>query len=188
MSQETGMIADLIATFGAVFAVISLIVYILDAIGTFRYLKVRGYANAWLGFIPIVNIYATVDATYGNVDKISLYGLQLPAIIVKLYPLILGGLSAVFMNIPFIQGIAGIVIFVAQTAIMVMVLKDMMYRIGQEISTGFAILAVVITVIGAIKIISACKGLRDGEYDYTMDSGTLDSQDGSGPLSGIGKK
>ncbi len=188
MDEETSLVLGLLATFGAVFAVIGLIFYLFDAIARFKYLKVRGYASAWLGFIPIANVYATVEATYGRAEQISVYGLKLPSILVKLFPLILGGISAVLSAIPFINSIAGLVTIVIQVAVMVMIYKDMMYRIDQEVSTGFAVLASIITIVGSIKMISACSGLGDGEYDYARDSRDLSSQDGSGPLSGIGKK
>ena len=47
-----------------VMLLVSLVFYLVVAVGRFKYLQVRGYQNAWMAFIPIANHYACVEATY----------------------------------------------------------------------------------------------------------------------------
>ena len=51
-----------------------------------------------------------------------------------------------------------------------------MSRIDKEVSTGFAIIANVIPIIASIKLMMSCKGLSDGQYDYSKDMHPLESQ------------
>ena len=156
--------------------VICLVVYLVDAIGRFKYLKARNYTNAWFAFIPYLNVYGTVDATYGNVEKIKILGVELPAIVVKLYPLILTAFSVITSNIEFLSGFGSLVVTVLTVAIGVVVFKDVMERIEQPVSTGFAVLANIITIVGSIKLLADASKLQDGQYDYTTDARMLASQ------------
>ena len=51
-------------------------------------------------------------------------------------------------------------------------------RIGTEISLAFSVLANIIPIVGSIKLLTSCKGLMDGQYDYKTDLRTLQSQSG----------
>ena len=155
---------------------VCLVVYLIDAIGRFKYLKARNYTNAWFAFIPYLNVYGTVEATYGNVEKIKVLGIELPAIVVKLYPLILTAFSVVTTNIEFLSGIGSLIVTVVTVAVGVVVFKDVMERIEQPVSTGFAVLANIITIVGSIKLLVDASKLQDGQYDYTTDTRALASQ------------
>ena len=161
-----------------VLIIIGFIFYIVDAIARVKYLRVRGYKASWMAFIPILNIYACIVATYGNVEKINLYGVSLPAICVKLYPVIFIVIGAIVTQIPAISGICSTIIYICEVIIGVMILRDMFERIGTEISLAFSILANIIPIVGSIKLITSCKGLMDGQYDYKTDLRTLQSQSG----------
>ena len=165
-----------LGSFFMMFAVIFIALYLLDAIATFKYLKVRGYENAWMAFIPIVNTYASVDATYGNVDTIKVLGIQLPAIVVKLYPLIFSVLSGVCSRIPTVGSALATIISVATIVLAVVVFIDMMERINTEVTVGFAVLANIIAIIAPIKILMSCSGLQPGQFDYKTDMRVLKSQ------------
>ncbi|MCR5402301.1 MAG: hypothetical protein K6E91_00565 [Butyrivibrio sp.] len=161
-----------------VLIIIGLIFYIVDAIARVKYLRIRGYKASWMAFIPILNIYASVDATYGNVEKINLYGVSLPAIVVKLYPLIFSVITAIVTRIPAISSIGTTIVYICEVIIGIMILKDMLERIGTDISIAFSVLANVIPIIGSIKLLTSCKGLKDCQFDYTTDLRVLQSQSG----------
>ena len=156
--------------------IIVLVLYLVDAIARFKYLKIRGYVNAWMAFIPILNVYACVDATYGNVEKISVFGISLPAMIVKLYPLIISVLAGIISRIPNVGGISS-ALSIVSLAVGIAVFIDMQERLQQEVSLGFAILANIIAVIAPIKLLISCKGLNPGAFDYTTDQRVLKSQE-----------
>ena len=188
-NMNWGAVIGILAALGLVVFIIVLVLYLVDALARFKYLKVRNYANAWMAFIPIANIYSTVEATYGAEDKINVYGLWVPSVLIKLYPLVLGVAASILVNIPFIGGIIGTLVYVAQVALGVMILRDMMERVGKDISVGLAIVACIIPIVASIIILSSCSGMSDGQYDYMSDSRILNSQaDMNGPLSGLGKK
>ncbi len=178
--MEMEQLLGFMVSFLLVFAIIGLILYLVDAIATFKYLKVRGYANAWMAFIPFCNTYATVEATYGNVEKIKLFGIELPAIVVKLYPVILAAVSGVATYIPKISGALTTIVSVLTIAVGVAIFIDVMERLSDEVSVGFAILANIITIIVPIKILTTCNKLQPGQFDYHTDMRVLKSQMTSG--------
>ncbi len=162
--------------------IIGLILYLIDAIGIYKYLKARNYANAWFAFIPFLNTYAKVEATYGNVDKIKAFGIALPAIVVKLYPLILVVFSAITSQISAIASICSLITTVLTVACGTVVFKDVMERIERPVSTGFAVFANIISIVGSIKLLADASSLNPGQYDYTTDTRVLASQaDAQGP-------
>jgi hypothetical protein len=173
---------------GAVFAflmaiiipllIIGFVFYLVDAIARFKYLKIRGYTSAWMAFIPLLNVYSCVDATYGNVDKIKIFGIELPAIVVKLYPVIVSVLTGIISNIPKVGGLSTIV-WIIQIAFGVAVFIDMQERLGKEVSTGFAIVANIIAIIAPIKLLMSCSGIGIGAFDYSTDQRVLKSQAGT---------
>ena len=163
--------------------------YAVDAIARYKYLKVRGYQNAWMGIIPFANIWATVEATYGNVEKVRVYGWDAPSIVVKLWPVITCGLSAICTRIPGIGGTLSTVIAILNIAVMVQIFRDSMERLDDPQSTGFSILAVVIGIIGSIKLLSGAGKFLPGSKDYMTDSNVLASQSAeSGTLSFLNGK
>ena len=188
MDSDFGAVMAVLGAFLGVIVILVVIFYLVDAIARFKYLKVRKYANTWMAFIPIANIFSTVEATYGNVEKISLYGLILPAVLLKLYGLILGAAAGILANIPYVGSIAGTVVSVASIAIGVQVFRDMMQRLDNDSSIALAIVANIIPIVGAIVLLSACKDKADGQYDYATDTRELTSQtETNGPLSGFNK-
>lgn len=175
--QALGLFAVL-GSMLVVLAIIGFIFYIVDAIARMKYLRIRGYKGVWMAFIPILNIYACVDATYGNVEKINLYGVSLPAMCVKLYPVIVAVLAGIVSRIPAISGVGSTILYIIQIVIGVMVLMDMMERIDHNVSIAFSVIANLIPIVASIKLLVACKGLKDGQYDYTSDLRVLKSQSG----------
>ncbi|MCR4744638.1 MAG: hypothetical protein K5894_05330 [Lachnospiraceae bacterium] len=160
-----------------VFAVfIALIIYIISAIATFKYLKVRNYKNAWMAFIPYANHYAAVEATYGDVEKIKLFGLEVPSVVVKLFPIIVSAASGIISQIPGAGSSLSSLVWLLQIAVSVVIYRDQFYRIRKEISLGFAIFANLFTIVGIIYLLVSCSGLREGQYDYATDTEVLESQ------------
>ncbi len=157
--------------------IIALVIYLVNAIARFKYLKIRGYANAWMAFIPILDVYSCVDATYGNVEKIKIFGISLPAMLVKLYPLIISVCAGIISRIPNIGGISSI-LSILSLALSIAVFIDMQERLQQEVSVGFAVLANIIAIIAPIKLLISCKGIAPGAFDYVTDQRILKSQDG----------
>ena len=63
--------------------IVSLALYFVAAFARYRYLRIRSYENAWMAFIPIANIWALVEATYGRRERINIYGWDAPALVLK---------------------------------------------------------------------------------------------------------
>ncbi len=163
--------------------------YLLDAFARFKYLKVRGYRNSFLAFIPFANIWASVEATYGNCKEINLYGWRAPAIIVKLWGIIFYAFTVAAGKIPIVGRVLVMVLFAMNIAVMVQVYKDMMERLGKEEGLFAAVIAVVLNFISSYKVIGATGRFQDGELDYKSDDRRLKSQGISqGPLSFVNGK
>ena len=101
-----GFIAAIAGVF-AVAAVIGIILYLIASIARYRYLRIRSYENAWMAFIPIVNIWAVVEATYGRRERINIYGWDAPATVLKLWPIVTYALALVINVIPMMYNRAG---------------------------------------------------------------------------------
>ena len=170
--------------FVVVMALISIAFYVVVAIGRFKYLQVRGYQNAWMAFIPIANHYACVEATYGPVNYINLYGWRAPSVVLKLWTVITYALSFVVSYIPFVGFILSIALTVLNVAVLVQIFKDEMERLEEPQTTGFAVLANIISIIAGIKLLTASGKFVPGSQNWTMDQRILTSQTVlDGPLS-----
>ena len=69
-------------------SIVSLVLYFIAAFARYKYLRIRSYENAWMAFVPIVNIWAIVEATYGKKERINIYGWDAPAVVLKLWPIV----------------------------------------------------------------------------------------------------
>lgn len=174
--DNDAFVLKILATVGIGLLAVVFLLYLLDAISRFRFLKVRNYQGAWIAFIPIANVYGTVEAVYGNRDTIKVYGTELPAILVKLFPLVASAVTAVASIIPGNAGKLGSLIWLVQVALFAMIYRDMMFRLRKEVSQGFAVAATLIPIIGSIYLIASCSGLESGEYDYQSAEEELQSQ------------
>ena len=164
------------AIVGVIAFIIVVAIYLVDAIGRFKYLKARNYQNAWFAFIPFLSNYGVVEATYGKVEKVKIWGVELPIIVVELYPLIIAVLSGITSRINYIGGVCGTVLSVVSILISIAVFKDIMERIERPVTTGFAVLANIIAIVGAIKLLIDASSTTPGQYDYTTDTRVLQSQ------------
>ena len=50
--MDDSQVLTVLGGFAVFFLIIGLVLYLLDAISTFKYLKVRGYESSWMAFIP----------------------------------------------------------------------------------------------------------------------------------------
>ena len=158
--------------------------YLVDAIARYKYLKVRNYTNAWMGFIPVANIYACVEATYGPVNFINLYGWRAPATLIKLWGLVTYALTFVCNQIPYVGGVLSLVITVINVAVLVQIFMDMMERLDDPQTTGFAILANIISIIASVKLLTTAGSRVPGSQNWQADPRVLSSQKVlNGPLS-----
>ena len=170
--------------FLVVLFIIAVAVYLVDAIGRYKYLKVRNYQNAWMGFIPFANIYACVEATYGPCNLINLYGWRAPASILKLWAVIVAVLTYVVNLIPHVGSVLALVVTVLNIAFLVQLFKDMLERLDDPQTTGFAILANIITIIASIKLLASSSAHAPASQDWQTDARVLTSQQTlDGPLS-----
>ena len=170
--------------FLVVLFIIAVAVYLVDAIGRYKYLKVRNYQNAWMGFIPFANIYACVEATYGPCNFINLYGWRAPASILNLWAVIVAVLTYVVNLIPHVGSVLALVVTVLNIAFLVQLFKDMLERLDDPQTTGFAILANIITIIASIKLLASSSAHAPASQDWMTDARVLTSQQTlDGPLS-----
>ena len=168
----------------AICAVIAFIFYIVGAIASFKYLKVRSYENSWMAFIPIVNIWALVEATYGAEETINVYGWDAPTIVLKLWSIVTYALALVINVIPAVGTALSLLLTILNVAVLLMIYKDMMERLESSDDGFGAIIAVVIHIIADIKIIGAAGRFRPGQQNWREDNRVLNSQTVvGGPLS-----
>ena len=176
-----------LATLGGLLIVVFLILialYLVDAIARYKYLKVRSYQNPWMGFIPIANIYACVEATYGPVNYINLYGWRAPSTLIKLWGIVTYVLSIVCNQIPYIGGVLSLLVTIINIAVLVQIFRDMMERLDDPQTLGFAVLANIISIIASIKLLATAGSRVPGSQNWQADPRVLESQKViDGPLS-----
>jgi hypothetical protein len=75
-----------LGTYALFSLIILLAVYVVTALGYYTALKKLGYQNAWLGWIPIANLYALADAAANGEQEINIIGtIKIPAILYKFW-------------------------------------------------------------------------------------------------------
>ncbi len=184
--MDDEMLGLLIAMTGifVVAGIIVLVLYLIDAIARFIYLKVRNYDNAWMAFIPIVNLWASVEATYGDSETVNIYGWDAPAIVAKLWPVVTYILSGVINVIPALGQALSLILYVLNIAVLVMIFRDMMERLEYPQEGPLAIIAVVIPIVSSIMLLTTVGKFAAGSQDYRNDDRVLSSQaQTGGPLS-----
>ncbi len=170
--------------FVGILMIIILALFLLDAFARYKYLKVRGYDKCWMAFVPLANMWATVDATYGKTDKINIYGWQAPAIILKLWAVVLFLVLVIAGRIPVIGSLICFAMEIANIAVFIQIYRDMMERLYSPQEGAEVILAVIIHFISSIKILGAAKKYDQDELDYRQEERVLRSQRmGEGMLS-----
>ncbi len=177
--QEAGALLAVMGSFFLVILIIGFIFYLVDAIARFKYLRIRNYSKAWLAFIPIFGIYATVEATYGKVDKIRVFGVDCPANVIKLYPIAISAITGIASRIQSISTPVSTICGIISIALGVVVLRDTLARLDKNVSVGFCVLANIIGIIGSITLLGACKPFAPGQLDYMTDTRVLPSQEGT---------
>ena len=170
--------------FVGILMVIILGLFILDAFARFRYLKVRGYDKCWLAFVPLANMWATVEATYGNEEKINIYGWKAPAVILKLWAVALFLMLLIAGRIPFIGRLLCLAVEIVNIAVFIQIYRDMMERLYHPQEMADSVIAILIHFVSSFKILGAAKRYDQGELDYKKDERVLGSQrDTDGVLS-----
>ena len=173
----------------AIAAIIGIALYLVASFARYRYLRIRSYERAWMAFIPIANIWALAEATYGRKERINIYGWDAPAIVLKLWPMAAYVLALVINVIPVIGGVLSILLTVLNIAVLVMIFKDMMEILEKPQENVVAVLAVVFHIVSDIMIISATGSFEPGQQDWQTESRVLGSQTVmGGPLSFLNGK
>ncbi len=182
----------IIAAMAGVFIVVMLIVlalYLIGAIARYRYLKIRSYENAWMAFIPIANIWAIVEATYGRREKVNIYGWDAPIIVLKLWPIVSYALAIIINVIPVLGSVLSLILYVLNIAVMAMIFRDMMEVLDRPQEMVTAVIAVIFHIVSDIMILGATGKFRAGEQDWATDVRELGSQTSTdGPLSFLNSK
>lgn len=185
--MDTNNITAIFAVLGtviAISAVIVIIFYLVGAIASYKYLQVRSYENSWMAFIPIVNIWALVEATYGTDETINVYGWDAPAVVLKLWSVVTYILALMINVIPVIGNALSLLLSILNIAILLMIYKDMMERLENPQEGFGAVIAVIIHIIADIKVIGATGRFSPGQQNWHEDNRVLSSQTVTGgPLS-----
>ena len=169
--------------------IVSLALYFVAAFARYRYLRIRSYENAWMAFIPIANIWALVEATYGKRERINIYGWDAPAIVLKLWPMVTYVLALVINVIPVIGNILSLALSVLNIAVLVMIFRDMMENLEKPQEAVIAVIAVIVHIVSDIMILSATGDFEPGQQDWQRDERALGSQTSvGGPLSFLNGK
>lgn len=173
----------------AVVAVIGIVLYLIGAIARYRYLRIRSYENAWLAFIPLANIYAVVEATYGRKERINIYGWDAPAVVLKLWPIVTYALALVINIIPAIGSILSLLLCILNIAVLAMIFRDVMEQLDRPQETVTAVIVVIFHIIADIMILIETGKFSPGQQDWQTDNRVLGSQTAiGGPLSFLNGK
>ena len=156
--------------------IIMLLMFLLDAVARYKYLKVRGYDKCWMAFVPLANMWATVEATYGEQEKINIYGWKAPAVALKLWAVALFFMLLIVGRIPVIGRLLCLAVEIANIMVFIQVCRDMMERLYSEESVGDAVIAILIHFVSSFKIMGAARKYDQGELDYRKDERVLGSQ------------
>lgn len=167
---------DSVVIVAGVSFIIALAFYLIGAFACYKYFKVRNYPNKWMAFVPAVNIYGIVSVTYGNVEKIKVFGIPVPAMVLKLFPIVIYVISGILAVITKIGPTLDSVLGLLSVAVYTFIYIDMLERVGEKVNVLLAIIANLIPVIGSIKLLMVCSKLKDGQFDYHSDKAMLDSQ------------
>ena len=169
--------------------VMSFIFYCVAAFARYKYLRVRNYENSWLALIPLVNVWALVEATYGRRERINIYGWDAPATVLKLWPIVTYIAAIVINVIPFIGNILSILLSILNIAVLAMIFKDMMEHLEKPQETIVAVIAVIIHIVADIMLITACGNFEPGQQNWQEDNREPGSQTAiGGPLAFLNKK
>ena len=169
--------------------IVSLALYLVAAFARYRYLRIRSYENAWMAFIPIANIWALVEATYGKRERINIYGWDAPAIVLKLWPMVTYVLALVINVIPVIGNILSLALSILNIAVLVMIFRDMMENLEKPQEAVIAVIAVIVHIVSDIMILSATGDFEPGQQEWQRDERALGSQTAvGGPLSFLNGK
>ncbi|MCR5235829.1 MAG: hypothetical protein K6E34_01335 [Lachnospiraceae bacterium] len=183
-----GFIAAIAGVF-AVAAVIGIILYLIASIARYRYLRIRSYENAWMAFIPIVNIWAVVEATYGRRERINIYGWDAPATVLKLWPIVTYALALVINVIPMIGSVLSLILTVLNIAVLAMIFKDIMEQLDKPQETVTAVIVVIVHIVADIMILIETGKFNPGQQNWQTDNRVLGSQTTiGGPLSFLNGK
>lgn len=98
----------IVASFFLIFLVVGIIIYVLGSIGLYTMAKNKRIENAWLAWIPIVQLY--IMGKIIRTLKIGEY--EIPQVEVVLPLVAVGG--TIFSPIPLIGGLIGIVAIVLE--------------------------------------------------------------------------
>ena len=171
-------------------SIIGIVLYLIGAIARYRYLRIRSYDNAWMAFIPIINVWAIVEATYGRRDTINIYGWDAPADVLKLWPIVTYALSLTINIVPYVGNALSLLLYILNMAVMVMIFKDMMEQLDRPKETVTAVIVVFFRVIADIMILIETVRFNPGEQNWQTDNRVLNSQTAiGGPLAFLnGKK
>ena len=173
----------------ALASIIAIALYLVASFARYRYLRIRSYERAWMAFIPIANVWALVEATYGRRERINIYGWNASSTVLKLWPMVTYILALVINVIPIIGGILSILLTVLNIAVLVMIFKDMMETLEKPQENVVAVLAVIFHIVSDIMIISATGSFEPGQQDWKTDNRALGSQTAmGGPLSFLNGK
>lgn len=75
---------------GFVFVLLAIVIamYVLCSMARMKVLKIYGYANPWMAWVPILCEFAIADAACEGKDKLPLFGASAPSWLFKFYWLI----------------------------------------------------------------------------------------------------
>ncbi len=173
----------------AVLSVIAMVFFIIGCVARYKYLRIRSYENAWMAFIPIANVWAMVEATYGKRERINFYGWDAPATVLKLWPIVIYILALIANVIPVIGNILSMLLYILNIAVMVMIFRDVMEQLDRPQDMVAGVIFVFFRIIAHILMISAEGNFQPGQQDWQTDNRVLNSQTViGGPLSFLNGK
>lgn len=151
------LFVGLAATIGVIFGIIlTVAVYIFIGFCEYRVLKILGYKNPWMAWVPFLNYYALGDVAADGRENLMMFGKELPAFLFKFWWI---G-SFVADRIPGIGGVLSTVIRILFLGIVLIEIYSRVENKNIEEVKVIGFVSAAITLIAYIKFLTYDKDLR----------------------------
>jgi hypothetical protein len=141
----------LLGAYALVTIIVVIAVYVVLSLGFYKALKRLGYANAWMGWVPVANLYALADVAADGQDNINVIGtVTIPAMLYKFW-------WAIVFVANFVPAIGSILAIAIQVIcfgnIFIRLFARMSYTSQQE-QQVIGYISGLLPIVGAIKFLA----------------------------------
>ena len=153
MDKELLTLLNIIIELLGVIAIVSIISYVLNAIGLYHVLKRQGYKNPWFAWIPILNTLGLCMASQDENGNIRIFGKDMDA---GLFTCIQVISPFVLMFIPGIGGVLSLIIHILFMGRVLHITYVRMEGVSENEKKVIAYISSVVSIITVVKFLIYC--------------------------------